>query len=64
MTPARVRYRASSFAEAMGDSTDGAIFNKCDPVSIGTGSRVSLENSFFTNCKKYQQISTNKIKDT
>ena len=41
----------------MGDRTDGAIFNKCDPVSVGLGSTVSLENSLFcTHYKKYVQI--------
>ena len=49
----------------MGDSIDGAIFNKRDPVNVGISSSVLLENGIFsTNCKKNQQISTNKIKDT
>ena len=48
----------------MRDSTDGAIFSNCDPVSVGISSSVSLENRLFdTNCKEEQQISTNKIKD-
>ena len=49
----------------MGDSIDGAIFNKCDPVRVGISSSVSVENRLFcTNCKNFKQISTNKIKDT
>ena len=45
---------------SMENSTDGAIFNKCDPVSVGISSSVALE-VFCTNCKKHRQISTNKI---
>jgi hypothetical protein len=51
--------------QPMGDLQDGAVFNKRDPVSVGVGSSLTLENRLFcTNCKKYQQISTNEIKDT
>ena len=57
-----VMYRRST---PIGDPIDGAIFNKCDPVMIGNSSSVSVENNLFcTDCKKFQQISTNKIKDT
>ena len=31
----------------MRDSTDGVIFNKCDPVMVGINSSVSVENGFF-----------------
>ena len=34
--------------QAMEDSTDGAIFNKCDPVSARFSSSVSLENKLFS----------------
>jgi len=47
----------------MGDSRDGAIFNKCDLGGIGFSSRLSLENRLFSDkCKKSQQIRANKIK--
>ena len=49
----------------MVDSTDGATFNKCDPVRVRISSTVSAENRLFcTNCKNFKQISTNKINDT
>ena len=28
----------------MGDSTDGAIFNKCDQIRVGINSNVSIKN--------------------
>jgi len=31
----------------MGDSIEGAVINKCDPVDIGLGSTVPLENRLF-----------------
>ena len=38
----------------MGDSTDGAIFNKNDPISAGISSSEEIENRLFgVNCKKY-----------
>ena len=50
---------------AMFNPIDGAMFNKCDPVRLGISSSVSVENNLFcTHCKKFQQISTNNIKDT
>ena len=49
----------------MRDSTDGAIFNKCNRVTVGLSSTVSLENRLLkTNGKKYQKIRKNKRKDT
>ena len=52
-----VIYRRST---PMGDAIDGAMFNKCDPVRLGISSSVSVENNLFcTDCKKFQQISTN-----
>ena len=57
-----VIYRRST---PMGNPIDGAMFNKCDPVRLGISSSVSVENNLFcTHCKKFQQISTNNIKDT
>ena len=45
---------------SMGDSTDGAIFNKCDPVIVGISSTVSLQNRLFVlivnNINKTAQI--------
>ena len=40
------------------------LIKLCDSVSVGMSSSVSLENRlFYTNCKKYQQISTDNIRD-
>ena len=57
-----VCFKEHSFlAFEMGDTTNGALFNKCDPVGVGISSNVSLENKLFSAyCKIYQQISTNK----